>query len=91
MIIDSQVQLKTKEPAHTRLATPGINRKDAVLADPFGITDRKRGRIDEADACAGSIAGLQIGEHWHQHRWNKGHKPLITDQMRKLTRQMNRL
>jgi hypothetical protein len=38
-IIDSQVQLEAKEPAHAALATSGICRKDAVLVDPFRVTD----------------------------------------------------
>lgn len=37
--IDRQVQFKAKEPAHRRLATPGIGGKDPVLLDAFGIAD----------------------------------------------------
>ena len=39
LVIDRQVQLKTKEPAHAALAPLGIRHKDAVLVDLFGITD----------------------------------------------------
>ena len=46
------MQLETKEPAHAALATLGIRHKDAVLTDPFGVTDFQRRRVDEADACA---------------------------------------
>ena len=88
-IIDGQVQLKPKEPAHARLATFGIRRKDAVRCDPFGITDLHRSRVNKADACASSIATLHIGEQGNQHRWNQGDKALITDQMRKFAGQMN--
>ena len=55
-IIDSQVQLEAKEPAHARLATPGIGRKDPVPIDPFGITDFQGGGIDKTDPSAGSYA-----------------------------------
>ena len=37
-IIDRQVQLEAKEPAHATFATPGISGTDAVLADAFGMT-----------------------------------------------------
>jgi hypothetical protein len=83
------VQFKTEEPAHARFATLGISQKDAMLVDPFGIADFKRSRVDEADACIGSIAVLQIGKHWNQYRWNKSDTSLVADQMRKFARQMN--
>ena len=54
-VIDRQVQLEAKEPTHACLAAPGIHRKDAMLTDPFGIAHFQRSRVDEADACAGSI------------------------------------
>ena len=38
-IIDRQVQLKAEKPPHARLATPSINRQDAVSTDAFRITD----------------------------------------------------
>ena len=41
-IIDRQMQLETKEPAHACLTPSGIRRKDAVSTDPFGITDLQR-------------------------------------------------
>jgi len=41
LIVDCQMQLKAKEPAHRRLATFGISRKDAVLANSFGIAHFK--------------------------------------------------
>ena len=38
-VVDGEVKLEPKEPAHATLATPGICRKDAVLVDAFRITD----------------------------------------------------
>src|SRR5437764_15080865 len=58
-IIDGQVQFEAVKPAHARLATFGVGRKDAMLTDPFGITDFQRSRVNEADAGASSIATLQ--------------------------------
>jgi len=51
-IIDGQVQLETKEPAHSRLASPGISSKDPMLTDPFGVTDFQGGRIVKTDPGA---------------------------------------
>lgn len=87
-IIDGQVQFKAKEPAHARFATPGIHRKDAMLADPFGVTDLQRSRVNEADARAGSIAALQVSEQGNQHPWHESNKALIAHQMRKFAAEM---
>jgi hypothetical protein len=65
--ISRQVQLKAKEPAHARLPTPGVRRKDAVPIDAFGIAHIQRSRVDEADARACSVLALQIGQHWNHH------------------------
>src|SRR5947209_13934778 len=46
-IIDRQVQFTPKEPAHARLATPGIRRKDAMLSNPLGITASQSSRVNE--------------------------------------------
>ncbi len=83
------MQLHPKEPAHARLATFGIGRKDAELGDPFGVTDVQRRRVNEADARACSRATLQGGEQGNQHRWDQGDTALILDQMRKFAGQMN--
>ncbi len=83
LVIDRQVELETEEPAHAALATLGIRRKDAVLVDPFGITDFQRRRVDEADACAGSIARLHIGKQRKHHRRDERNKARITHQVRK--------
>ena len=53
-VIDGQMQLKAVKPSHAGLATPGIGGKDAMQADPFGITDFQRSRVNEADARASS-------------------------------------
>lgn len=57
-IIDCQVQFKTIEPSHIGLTSLGVNSKDTVLMDPFGITDDQRRRINEADARADSIVAV---------------------------------
>ena len=58
-----------KEPSHATLATLGICREDAVLADPFGITDFQQCWVNEADPSTHSIARLQIGkQRKHHHR-----------------------
>lgn len=62
LIVDRQVQLKTKESPHTRFASLGVYSKDAMLADPFGITHVQRRRINEANASTGPISALQIGQ-----------------------------
>ncbi len=88
-VIDRQVQFKPEEPAHACFATPSIHRKDAMPTDAFGITDRKRSRINEADPRTGSISALQIGQHRKHHVWNEGHKALITYQAREFLPQMH--
>src|SRR5215467_2789943 len=55
----------------------------------LGSQTRQRSRVNEADACASSIAALQVGKPRNQHRWNESHKARITDQMRKFAAQMN--
>lgn len=88
-VVDGQMQFEAVKPAHTGLAALGINRKDAVRTDAFGITDGKRGRINEADACTGSIAALQIGEQWNRQAGDQSHKARITDQVWEFTSQMH--
>lgn len=83
LVIDRQVQFKTEEPAHAALATLGIRREDAVLADPFGITDFQRRRVDEADPGTRSIAGLQVGKQRKHHRRDECNEARITHQVRK--------
>src|SRR5438045_8937724 len=83
LIIDSQVQLEAVKPAHTRFPSPGIQRKDTILADPFRMTNLQRGSINETYACAGPIAVLQVGQHRNQPRWNKSDEARITPQLRK--------
>jgi hypothetical protein len=82
-VIDCQVRLEAKEPAHACLPTSGIRSKDAVSTYPFWVTDLQRSRVNEADARAGSISALQVSEHRNQHAWKEGNKTLITHQMRK--------
>lgn len=89
VIIDGQVQFEAEEPAHARLATSGIRRKDALSTDPFGVTDLQRSRVDEADARAGSVAALQIGEHRNHHGWNERDQARIAHQVRKFLGQMH--
>jgi hypothetical protein len=49
-VIDHQMQLEPREPAHRRLAAPGVAGKDAVLRDPRRMANAERGGVDEADA-----------------------------------------
>jgi len=88
-VIDGQMQLEAKEPAHARLATPGFRSKDAVLADPFGVAHCQRRRVDEADACASPISALQIGQQGNHHLWDQGHKARVTEQTRKFAAEMH--
>jgi hypothetical protein len=60
-----------------------------VHVDPFGITNFQRRRVDEADARAGSIAGLQIGKQRKHHLRDERNKARITHQMRKFLCQMH--
>jgi hypothetical protein len=57
-VIHSQVELKAEEPAHRGLAASCVQGKNTMLADPFGITDRKLSRVNEADAGAGPKPAL---------------------------------
>src|SRR5579863_290750 len=88
-IIDGQVEFEAVQPAHAGCAPFSIGGKDAMLTDPFGITDCQRSRVNEADAGAGSIATLQVGQQGNQHRRHESHKALITDQLRKFAVQMH--
>src|SRR5579863_7789540 len=78
-IIDSQVQFEAIKPAHAALATAGIGSKDAMLADPFGITDLQRGRVNKTDASTRSIATLQVAQQRNHDRSNERHKALIAN------------
>jgi len=60
-----------------------------MLIDTLGITDGKRGGIDETDPGAGTIATLQVGQQRQQHSGNEGDKAGIADQMRKVLGEMH--
>jgi hypothetical protein len=63
LLVDDQMQLKAKEPAHAFWAMPGIDGKDTVSTDAFGFIDRRRSRANEADARTSTKAALQISKH----------------------------
>lgn len=48
-VSDDQMPLEPIEPAHRRLAAPGVDPKDAVLRDPRWMADRQRRGVDAAD------------------------------------------
>ena len=88
-VIDRQMQLEAKEPAHTRLPAPGVRRKDAVPTDALGIAHVQRSRVDETDPCAGSVLTLQIGQHWNHHLRDQCHEARIAHQAWKFAGEVN--
>lgn len=88
-VIDRQMQLEAKEPAHRSLAPPGIGGKDPMLTDPFGVTDLQGGGIDKTDPGAGSKSALPVGQQRNQHPGNERDKASVTDQVRKFCGQMH--
>lgn len=88
-VIDRQMQFETKEPAHARLPAPGVRRKDAVPTDALGIAHFQRGRVDEADACAGSVSAPQIGQQGDHHLWDQCHKARLAHLPRKFAGEVN--
>lgn len=69
-IVDRQVQFEAKEPPHRTLPTPGVNCKDAMLVDAFGVTNLQRSRNNEADPGANAKSALEVGKHWNHETWN---------------------
>src|SRR3954470_20572922 len=53
-VVNCQMQFEAVKPAHAGLATPSINRKDAMVTDPFGVAHFQGSRVDEADTCTSS-------------------------------------
>ncbi len=70
LIIDDRVQLEALEPDHGGLASCGSPSKHPVLMDAWVTADRKRCRIDKADAGTAAQLRMQIG---HQRNQDRGH------------------
>jgi hypothetical protein len=87
--ISCQMPFETKEPAHTGLPSPGISSKDAMRADPFGITHFQRGRVNETDPCTRPISALQIRQQWDHHTRNQRYEAAIANQARKFAGKMD--
>ncbi len=88
LIINDQVELKTREPADRGLAAGGAPGKHLVLVDASIMADRKRRRVDETDAGASAQLGMQIGHQWHQDRGHQLDEALIANLRGKLVVQV---
>jgi hypothetical protein len=58
LVIDDQVQQTVEEPADRGFATRGSSGKDTMLVDAGVVTDRKRGRVNEADTGTAAQLGV---------------------------------
>lgn len=67
-VIDYQMQLKAKEPAHCRLALGCYALKDFVGMFPFNVADPYGRRIHERDTRAvAQAAQLEENHQWQQY------------------------
>lgn len=88
-VVDDQMQLKAKAPAHRTPPACRPTEKNLVLVNASIIAHRHKGRIDETDPATlpkqvGQIAAQQSG-----HTRNELHEPPIAHQVRKLGAQMH--
>jgi hypothetical protein len=88
LVIDDQVQLEAIKPADRGFATSSAPIEDALLMDAGIMADCKRGRVNEADACAATQLRVQIGHQWHQQCRHQLDKARIADQSGKLAAQV---
>jgi hypothetical protein len=68
------VQLEAVEPAQRSLAASGIDGEDAVLLDPGVVAASQRRGVDEADTCAATHLGRQIGNQRQEHARHEFHE-----------------
>jgi hypothetical protein len=67
-VIDYQMELEPREPAHRGLAASGIHREDPMLRDPGVRADGEGSRVHEAEPSAGATLALQIDGQREQDR-----------------------
>ena len=60
-VIDDEMELEAKEPAHRGFPAGSEVPKDFVLGDAAVMADGERGRVDEGRAGTGAIALAQVG------------------------------
>lgn len=60
-ILDDQMQLEPVKPLHRILPSLGQSPKDPMLLNAAVVADGQGGRVHEADACALSLARVEIG------------------------------
>ena len=87
-VIDNQMQLEAKVPAH-RAASPRCpTEEDAVVMDTMIITDRKESRIDETDATTAPEQTREVGAQQRGDARDELDKAGIADQTGKFSAEM---
>jgi len=87
-IVDDEVELEPREPAHGGLATTRIDSKDAMLGDPGIVTDGERGGVHEADPRATTQLRLQVDGERQQDTRDQGDEAGVAHQLGELGAQL---
>lgn len=80
LVMDDQVQLEAVAPADRGLATCSAPGRHLMLVDAWVAADRKRGRVDEADAATAAQVRMQRGSQRNEHRGHQLDEPLVAHQ-----------
>ena len=88
-VIDDEMQLDTKEPAHRCLPARCPAIKDLVTVNPSIVTDGERGGIDKGDATPVTAAALQKHTKWFEKRGQQLNEPFVADELGKFSTQVD--
>ncbi len=83
LVVDNQVEFEAKVPAHRVFTPPRLSLKVFVRMGTTGVADVKRGGVDERDACAVALAGVQEAAQEHQAPGQQLDKATVADQVGK--------
>ena len=81
LVIDEQMELEAKEPAHGGTTTPGQPLADPVPADSCIVADRQLGTVDKVDAGPLPTETMQQQVKGQQQSRLQAHKPAIAGEV----------
>ncbi len=83
LVVDNQVEFEAKVPAHRVFTPPRLPLKDFVRMGTAGVADVERGGVDERNASALALAGVQEAAQEHQAPGQQLDKATVADQVGK--------